>query len=176
VNVAKKNNLIKILVFILIIAGICFGLYKRNTIFKSKAEPEEIAKLYLDAINNGDFENAKKFATEDSKSMLDFLKQIYALSPDSTEVNEKTVIKDLKCSITEGDTLAVCSYLENDEEKRLDMKNVNGNWLVHEPKENPQNEVDSEEQYMDTDTLRKSSNEADSEEEYMNTDTLEYSL
>ena len=99
--------------------------------------PEVAAKAYLDAINAQEFDKAKEFATEESKVMIDFLKQISAMSGEKKEGAEKEVVNDLKCKI-EGDTTAVCTYLTADkEEKTLNLKKTADKWLVSMPKENP---------------------------------------
>ena len=99
--------------------------------------PEVVAKAYLDAINAQEFDKAKEFATEDSKGMIDFLKQISAMSGEKKEAAEKQVVNDLKCKI-EGDTTAVCTYLTAaKEEKTINLKKTADKWLVSMPKENP---------------------------------------
>lgn len=99
--------------------------------------PEVAAKAYLDAINAQDFDKAKEFATEDSKGMIDFLKQISAMSGEKKEATEKQVINGLKCKI-EGDTTATCTYLTAEkEEKTITLKKSSDKWLVFMPKENP---------------------------------------
>jgi PBP1b-binding outer membrane lipoprotein LpoB len=99
--------------------------------------PEVAAKAYLDAINAQEFDKAKEFATEDSKGMIDIMKQISAMSGEKKEATEKQVVNDLKCKI-EGDTTAVCTYLTLEkEEKTINLKKVADKWLVSMPKENP---------------------------------------
>ena len=104
--------------------------------------PEVAAKAYLDAINAQEFDKAKEFATEESKGMIDFLKQISAMSGEKKEGAEKEVVNDLKCKI-EGDTTAVCTYLTaNKEEKSINLKKTADKWLVSMPKENPMGGVE----------------------------------
>lgn len=99
--------------------------------------PEAVAKAYLDAMNAQDFDKAKEFATEESKGMIDFIKQISAMSGEKKEGAAKEVVNDLKCKI-EGDTAAVCTYLTGEkEEKSIGLKKMGDKWLVHTPKENP---------------------------------------
>ena len=99
--------------------------------------PEVAAKAYLDAMNAQDFEKAKEFATEESKGMIDFMKQISAMSGEKKEGAAKEVVNDLKCKI-EGDTTAVCTYLTAEkEEKSINLKKTADKWLVNMPKENP---------------------------------------
>lgn len=98
--------------------------------------PETTAKAYLDALNAEDFDKAKEFATEDTKGMLDFMKQIATMGGEKKEAKEKKEIKDLKCTV-EGDTTAVCTYMAADKEEKLNLKKSGEKWLVHMPKENP---------------------------------------
>ncbi len=98
--------------------------------------PETNAKAYLDALNAEDFDKAKEFATEDTKGMLDFMKQIATMGGEKKEAKEKKEIKDLKCTV-EGDTTATCTYMAGDKEEKLNMKKSGEKWLVHQPKENP---------------------------------------
>ena len=99
--------------------------------------PEVAAKAYLDAMNAQDFDKAKEFATEESKGMIDFMKQISAMSGEKKEGAAKEVVNDLKCKI-EGDTAAVCTYLTAEkEEKSINLKKMGDKWMVHTPKENP---------------------------------------
>ena len=98
--------------------------------------PETTAKAYIDALNAEDFEKAKEFATEDTKGMLDFMKQISSMGGEKKEAKEKKEIKDLKCTV-EGDTTATCTYMAGDKEEKLNLKKSGEKWLVHMPKENP---------------------------------------
>ena len=99
--------------------------------------PEVTAKAFLDAINAQEFDKAQEFATEESKGMIDILKQISAMSGGKKEGAEKEVVNDLKCKI-EGDTTAVCTYLTAEkEEKTINLKKTADKWLVSMPKENP---------------------------------------
>lgn len=100
--------------------------------------PDANAKAYLDAVSANDFEKAKEFATEDSKGMLDFMKQISAMGGEKA-AEEKKTFSDLKCTVA-GDTTAVCTYKSGDKEETLNMKKTGEKWLVHQPKENPMGE------------------------------------
>jgi hypothetical protein len=97
--------------------------------------PETTAKAYLDAVTANDFEKAKEFATEESKGMLDFMKQISAMGGEKA-AEEKKSYSDLKCTVS-GDTTAVCTYKAADKEETINMKKSGEKWLVHQPKENP---------------------------------------
>jgi len=98
--------------------------------------PEGSAKSYLEAYNAKDFEKAKEFATEETKGMLDFMKNIAAMGGEKQEPAEKKEIKDIKCNV-EGDSTATCSFCCNEQgaEDKVSLKKVGDKWLVHQPKE-----------------------------------------
>jgi hypothetical protein len=97
--------------------------------------PETTAKAYLDAITAKDFEKAKEFSTEESKAMLDMLKQFASMGGEQ-EKSEAATYSDLKCTVS-GDTTAVCTYKSAEKEESINLKKVDAKWLVHQPKENP---------------------------------------
>lgn len=97
--------------------------------------PEGNAKAYLDAVTANDFDKAKEFATEDTKGMLDFMKQISAMGGEKAAEEAKTY-SDLKCTVN-ADTAAVCTYKAGDKDETINMKKTGEKWLVHQPKENP---------------------------------------
>ncbi|MCB0820676.1 MAG: DUF4878 domain-containing protein [Bacteroidetes bacterium] len=100
--------------------------------------PEPTAKAYLDAISAKDFDKAKEYSTEESKAMLDMLKQFASMGGEQ-EKSEAESYSDLKCTVS-GDTTAVCTYKAADKEESLNLKKADGKWLVHQPKENPMGE------------------------------------
>lgn len=114
--------------------------------------PEETAKLYLDAVNAQDFEKAKEYCTKESAGMLDFLKTIAGMSGEKEKDAKKTEVKDLKCKIEQGDTVAVCTFVVDGKEENLQMKNIDGKWLAHQPKEGPPGELDPGMMDMDAPT------------------------
>jgi hypothetical protein len=97
--------------------------------------PETTAKAYLDAITAKDFEKAKEYSTEESKAMLDMLKQFASMGGEQ-EKTEAATYSDLKCTVS-GDTTAVCTYKSAEKEESINLKKVEAKWLVHQPKENP---------------------------------------
>ena len=105
------------------------------------AGPEESAKLYLDAVNAQDFDKAKEYCTKESAGMLDFLKTIAGMSGEKKTDAPKEV-KDLKCKVEPGDSLAVCTFVVDGKEEKLQMKNIDGKWLAHQPKEGPPGGLD----------------------------------
>ncbi|MEX1189328.1 MAG: hypothetical protein WED33_08720 [Bacteroidia bacterium] len=110
------------------------------------AGPEGAAKGYLDALKAKDFEKAKEFSTEDSKGMLDFMKQLSAMGgeKEGEEAAEGGNYSDLKCTV-EADTAAVCTYKTDEKEETLKLKKMGDKWLVHQPKETPEGMMGGEE-------------------------------
>jgi hypothetical protein len=106
------------------------------------AGPEESAKNYIEALNAEDFEKAKEFATKESAGMLDFMKSIASMSGEKKADAPKKEVKDIKCKIEAGDSLAVCTFVVDGKEEKLDMKNIDGKWLAHQPKEGPPGGLD----------------------------------
>lgn len=113
--------------------------------------PEETANSFINALNAEDFEKAKEYSTKETAKMLDFMKSITGMSGEKKEEKPKKEVKDLKCKVEAGDTLAVCSYMVDGKEEKLNMKNVEGKWLAHMPKEGP-GELDPNMMDMDADT------------------------
>ncbi len=90
--------------------------------------PEVMCVNYLVSLRKGDYETAKSFGTEDTKSMIDFLGEV------SEEDKAKDVkIEGMKCEF-DGDN-ATCNYKENGEDGVLNLVKQDGAWKVHQPKE-----------------------------------------
>ncbi len=91
--------------------------------------PEKVAKEYLTALKEKNYDKAKGLGTEDTQQMLDALVQ-FGAAPVVDEV------KDIKCEVNGEE--AVCTFCCMKEGKNeLMMKQVDGKWLVNEKKENP---------------------------------------
>jgi hypothetical protein len=84
--------------------------------------------------------------------MLDFLKTIAGMSGEKEKDAKKPEVKDLKCKIEQGDTVAVCTFVVDGKEENLQMKNIDGKWLAHQPKEGPPGELDPGMMDMDAPT------------------------
>ena len=95
--------------------------------------PEAVAEQYLKHLAKGDFDKAAKLGTDDTKQLLGMLKGLMGgVTPEGEQE-----VKDIKCDV-DGET-AVCTYCCNDqgESDKLDLKQVNGKWLVDMKKETP---------------------------------------
>jgi hypothetical protein len=89
------------------------------------------AKEFLECIKTNKFDKAKKIATPESASYIDFM----AMLQQSVPSGDKKKIENLKCGIVE-DT-AHCTYFEDGEEKTIDLVRQNSKWLVDMKKESP---------------------------------------
>ncbi len=104
------------------------------------AGPEENAKIYLEAIYSTDTMKvrlAKGIATKETA--LDFFNALNIMSGADTS---KLDLKNLKCTIEDGDSVATCKYFYDGKEQMLNMKKVEGKWLAHQPKEGPPGGLD----------------------------------
>jgi hypothetical protein len=91
--------------------------------------PEGVAKDYLTALKEKNYDKAKTLGTEDTQQMLDALIQ-FGAAPVVEEV------KDIKCEVTGEE--AVCTFCCMKEGKNeLKMMKKEGKWFVNEKKENP---------------------------------------
>lgn len=95
----------------------------------AKKGPEQVAEKFLNHLSKQEFAEAKKYATESTQKMLDFLSQF----PEQ-EVKE-TKIENLKC--TEEADKAKCTYTADGKEESIDLVKVDGKWLVDMQKEMP---------------------------------------
>jgi len=105
-------------------------------LFKNKTNtPEYVSKVFLEHIQRLEFEEAKEYATEQTKMMLTFFTNITELVPDSQRTvaaEPDVVIKD--CVVQ--DETAQCSYSANGKDQTIDLIKQDGKWLVDMKKEN----------------------------------------
>lgn len=116
------------------------------TIFSCKVSEDravkQVAKNFLDCLNNHDYTGAKKYALPESASALDMMAMLGAI--DSVKKKTETIITG--CEIN-GDK-ASCRYLKDGKELTLDLAKINKQWLVSFKKEDtpPSMEGSAEEQ------------------------------
>lgn len=118
---------------------------------KHSPGPNEVALKFLTAIQQSDYAQAKNFATNDSKAMLDALSSFQKMLPASSQEkikNEKFSIKNVAIQ----DSFAIVTYDSNMDTtgKILKLKKEDGQWKVAFTKETilpelnkPLNEGDS---------------------------------
>ncbi|HEX5554597.1 MAG TPA: hypothetical protein VFX43_15240 [Chitinophagaceae bacterium] len=132
---------------------------------KHRPDPKEVSLKFLTAIQKANYTEAKKYATDDSKAMLDALSSFQKMLPESSQEkikNEKFNIRD----VTVRDSFAVVTYASDMDTtgKLLRLKKEHGNWKVAFTKETilpelnkPLNESDSTLMTPDSLLLRKDS-------------------
>lgn len=118
---------------------------------KSQSDPKDISIKFLTAIQQANYTEAKNYATDDSKAMLDALSSFQKMLPESSQEkikNEKFVIRDVKVT----DSFAVVTYASDIDTvgKILKLKKEHDQWKVAFTKETilpelnkPLNEGDS---------------------------------
>lgn len=96
----------------------------------TKSSPEQAVTGFIEAINARNWDEAKKFATADSESMIDMVKGFADMVPDTAYnplkfeiIKEKTVIN--------GDSATVVSKDENGNEMSYQVIQVDGSWKVN---------------------------------------------
>jgi hypothetical protein len=100
---------------------------------KSEEEmAKKTARDFLECVNSKKFDRAKKLATPESSTVIEFMKMFAETS--QTAPNNQS-IENLNCNIVE-DT-AHCMYLENGEEKTILLVKNGSKWLVDMKKETP---------------------------------------
>lgn len=103
---------------------------------KHNPGPDEVTKKFLSAVQEANYTEAKKYATEDSKAMLEALSAFQKMLPESSQEkfrNENIIIKKVEIK----DTLAVVTYAGDKDttNKILKLKKENGEWKVAFTKE-----------------------------------------
>ena len=122
-----KTNLFSLLgaVVVLFLTG-CAGGEK----------PEKTAETFLLAVNEFNFEEARKVSTEKTHELLGMLESISNMAKKEGQSMPKSdPPKDIKCEVT-GEN-AVCTYCCNEEggNATIDLIQVDGKWLVNLEKE-----------------------------------------
>lgn len=132
-----------------------------------RSDPKEISIKFLTAIQKANYAEAKNYATDDSKAMLDALASFQKMLPESSQEkikNEKFVIRDVQVM----DSFAVVTYASDIDTvgKILKLKKEHNDWRVAFTKETilpelnkPLNEGDStlipaDSSLLDTDSLQ----------------------
>ncbi|MDO4228307.1 MAG: DUF4878 domain-containing protein [Capnocytophaga sp.] len=103
----------------------------------SSNSPKAVAEKFITAMENGDFEEAKKYADD---SMGQLLGMLGGLEKDLQKEKEKKKITITRAE-EDGDKAKVFYKVEGEEkEKDIDLKKVDGKWKVTFNKENANKE------------------------------------
>lgn len=98
--------------------------------------PEEITLKFLNAVQESNYAEAKKYATDDSKAMLDALSAFQKMLPESSQEKFKAG-KIIIRNVETMDSLAVVTYASDKDttSKTLKLKKEKGEWKVAFTKE-----------------------------------------
>lgn len=101
--------------------------------------PEKTAEKYLKHLAEGNYDEAGKLGTDDTKQMLNFLKSLSG----GQKPEKASEVKNIKCTVGEGGETAECTYCCNDQgaDDKITLKKVENNWLVDMKKENPMGDM-----------------------------------
>lgn len=93
------------------------------------ADPGDTAKNFLNALQELDFETAKKYATSGSAEVLDMMKSMTSAAPEGEMPEPKAV--EVTNVEEDGETAKVTYTLEGEEETQtVDLKMEEGEWKV----------------------------------------------
>ncbi len=97
----------------------------------SGPKPEEVATIFLDSMNQQDFETAKKHATERTLKLIDFLSNIAEMAKqEGAAFADADPVTNVKCTI--ADNKATCTFccVEDQGESDIELLKVDGQWKV----------------------------------------------
>lgn len=100
------------------------------------SNPEAVAEKFLVAIEDGNYDEAKKHCTESTGQIIDQLASMTAMQGDSAKKEPKKI--EIVSSEISGDTSAVVKYKADGEEKSIDLVKVEDEWKVDMKKEEMQ--------------------------------------
>lgn len=99
-------------------------------------DPGEVTLKFLSAVQQSNYKEAKKYATEDSKAMLDALAAFQQMLPEASRQKFKNG-KIAIAHIEKNDSMAVVTYRSDQDSTRktLKLKKQQGKWKVAFTKE-----------------------------------------
>ena len=90
--------------------------------------PRKVARAYLDAVNEQDYEAAKKYATDDTRKLLNMFSSLAAITPDSLK---RGFDFDITSERISGDTAFVGYRMAGSgREQELKLLRIEGRWKV----------------------------------------------
>lgn len=101
----------------------------------SKSSPKEVAVAFNKAMNNLDFEGAKKLGTPETGKMIDMLSSFSSMMPDSMKEETKKFKVEAKDEVIEGDKATVTISNGEKGEEKVSLVKKDGKWLVNMSKE-----------------------------------------
>lgn len=101
----------------------------------SKSSPKEVAVNFNKALNNLDFEGAKKLGTPETGKMLDMLSSFSSMMPDSLKEQAKKYKVEAKDEVIDGDKAVVTITNGEKGEEKMNLVKKDGKWLVNMSKD-----------------------------------------
>ena len=92
--------------------------------------PEKSAEKFLNAFNEKNYEEARKYATPETIKLVDLMENLSKMSASADSVSHPKI--EVLESKIEGDS-AMVTFREkgSDETEELKLKKIDGKWLVH---------------------------------------------
>lgn len=119
-------SLIGVIIILLITGCTIFGS-------KKKSGPELVAEKYICHLSRGEYDEAKKYGTQNTAALIEIIKTIDRMDTLKSKTKIPAEISGLKCTQNEGK--AKCTYFMNGQENNIELLNVDGKWLVEMGKE-----------------------------------------
>lgn len=97
----------------------------------SGPKPEEVATIFLDSMNQQDFETARKHCTERTMKLVDFLSGIAEMAKqEGSAFADADPVTNVKCTI--ADDKATCTFccIDDQGESDIELMKVEGAWKV----------------------------------------------
>lgn len=112
------KNLLRFFVFTFIVIA-------SNACDEPPEKPEKVAEQFLNHFYKKEFSEAKNFASIQSWSSIDMIERHSKQKKDTIKKNH---IENIKCDIV--DDKATCVYYIEQKETKIDLKKIEGKWLV----------------------------------------------
>lgn len=113
------------------------------------APPEKVVKNFLNAVQKGDFEKAKKYCDDNTDKLMDLMKMMSEnIQQDKTVSKHK--IKTVECDVDgEVGVCKACCTTEGEPLSDVQVKKVNGQWQVVMNKEDMNKETPPSEEIIE---------------------------
>ena len=101
----------------------------------SKSDPKDVAAKFTTALNNLDYETAKKLGTPETGKMLDMISSFSSMMPDSLKEQAKKNKVEVKEVKEDGDKATATVANGDKGEEKLSLVKKDGKWLVNMSKD-----------------------------------------
>ncbi len=97
--------------------------------------PKEVAEKFMKALRAGDIKEAQKYCDEPTAKMLTPLQELFKLVPEEERKEKVKVITVTRVEINGDTAKAFCKEEGSETEQPLDLKKIDGKWVVSVKKE-----------------------------------------